>query len=168
MEEIRIKFTLKDYIDGNIVWHRQDKIQKLYAIFLRLVAIFFAVACVISYVLNDIPTCIFSLFFFVFSLRSAFKEQLTIPFAAKQTFDQCRKQFSQEQLFIFDRQVITIHSDIDDITMRWFDRHIITPDMLLIFTTPINFYLLPRKYFPSQEQYDKVCEIVRNFPQGQD
>ena len=75
---------------------------------------------------------------------------------------------TQEKLFQFSEQEIKIYDEIDDVTMRWFERHIITADTILIFTTLINFYALPRKYFPSQEQYENVCEIVRNFPQGQD
>ena len=75
---------------------------------------------------------------------------------------------TQEKLFQFSEREIKIYEEIDDVTMRWFDRHVVTADMILSFTTPITFYALPRKYFPSQEQYARVCEIVRNFPQGQD
>ncbi|AFY40018.1 hypothetical protein Lepto7376_3862 [[Leptolyngbya] sp. PCC 7376] len=168
MEEVRLKLNVNDYIDANIIWARQSAVIKIMQGLLIMAGIYFVMNIVTWAMRGHIFNTLLPAFGLILVLIFAFPERLLFRVQGRLRFHLCRKQYSQEHLFQFNEQDIKIYADTEDRVLRWFEYHVITPSMILIFTTQVTFYLLPRKYFPSEEQYERVCEIVRNFPQGQD
>ncbi|WP_365674169.1 YcxB family protein [Okeania sp. SIO3I5] len=100
------------------------------------------------------------------SITYVFYEWTWIPFLCKNSFEKDQKIFKNQITLIFKQDEIVSLCAYYEVKLRWFYKHITTPKMLLIFTTPYSFIIVPKKYCSSEEQYEKICHLIAKFPQG--
>ncbi len=48
----------------------------------------------------------------------------------------------------------------------WIYKHNKTPKMLLIYVSTQGLIIIPKKYCLNDQQYENICNLVANFPQG--
>ena len=165
MEKIIINYRYDDYLEANRTHFKKTSNTKVLKIIYIILLILFTLI-LIGDILANQGIDFFIVFFIVFCLIFIFSEYLIIPLSTKRMFKQQKKYFNNEITLIFNETEIIEISSISEAKLKWIYKHTITPKMLLIYTTPINFIILPKKYCASEEQYGKICSIVANFHQG--
>lgn len=61
---------------------------------------------------------------------------------------------------------LNLLTELASIKIRKLNKYIQTPKILLMYMTPNYFIFLHKKYCATEEQYEKICNLVANFPQG--
>lgn len=164
METITINYRADDYLEANRIAYRHNSAQQTLRIIYIILAILFTLIFVLKYLMRQ-EVDSFAVFFIIFALMFIFYEWTFLPSSSKKMFEQQKKYF-QEVTLSFAEDTISQFCSISEVKLKWFYKHILTDKMLLIFTTPLTFIIVPKKYCASEEQYTKICQIVTNFPQG--
>ena len=164
MEKLTIHYRLKDYLEAHQI-HLQYN--KLFGI---------AVKIVFSLLLILLISIIFPDFrkgkvdwlgvgFAIFCSVYMYYECVIVPKKKKHYFHLNRKYFA-EVSFIFEKSKITEITSYYEQEISWIYKYQKTPKMLLIYFNPGGFMIIPKKYCYSKEQYENICNLVANFPQG--
>lgn len=103
---------------------------------------------------------------FIWFLSFVFYEWTWLPFFSKSLFKEQIKFLKDQVTLIFNQDEIVQICSYKELKLRWFYKHIVTPKTLLIFVNSQGFIIVPKKYCSSEEQYEKICDLIAKFLQG--
>lgn len=162
MEQITITYRFQDYLDANIIHSKQLLISfKIFGCLMSAIILFSIFLTYISRKQIDWISILFLGFFLVF----ANYEKTIILSQIKSLFDKQKKYFEQVDFLFTENEVIETTS-FSGCKYSWIYQHQITDKMLLIYMNPQGFILIPKKYCSNDKQYENICNLVANLPQG--
>jgi hypothetical protein len=165
METITINYRMEDYLQANRIVYQTNLAQQILKMVYITLCVLFSFILIINYLLwKNIDT--FSIFFIIFSLFFIFYEWTILPSSVKKMFKEQKRYFEEVTLIFSESEIIQICS-ISETKLKWIYKYVWTEKMLLIFTSPLTFVIVPKKYCADEEQYKRICEIVTNFYQGE-
>jgi hypothetical protein len=165
MIKIRLRYQRQDFIDAYRVNFRSQSKPK-WQYFWVLCCIFFLIAIIIAALKGNAFSVILCMLLAAFYGRDGFAEFVAIPLMVSQVFNPAEKQLNQEFLLIFDDDKIIEKTKYKNLEIKLIYRHVITPDLLLIFYHPTSFIFLPKKYCANQGQFREICEQIIRLPHG--
>lgn len=165
MEKLTINYRFQDYLEANrINWYQN----KWLAIGLKLFSLLFFILSILTiglhYVLRE-TIAWFNIGLAIFFLLFIFYEWTILPWTGKRLFNLQKKYFNEVYFSFEEHQIIEITS-FSKTKFSWIYKYVKTSKILLIYTNPTGLMIIPKKYCASEEQYEKICNIVANFPQG--
>ena len=88
-----------------------------------------------------------------------------LPLRAKIMFEQ-QKLIHGNIEMRFEPTGITEKTPLSEGSINWLHHYVITDKMMLLYTNPRMFIMLPRRFFKDDAQLNSIKDYLHNFPTG--
>jgi hypothetical protein len=153
------EYTVEDYILANRLHMSKSILWKIIRITFAVLLIPFIFFAII------LPKEIFPWLFIVFSLYYISYPYTILPLRAKALFKQQRLAHGQIEVRFEGNQIIE-KSPLSEGSINWLHHCLISDKIMLLYTTPKTFIMLPRRFFKDDAQFNEVKGFLETFPTG--
>ncbi|MFA5374606.1 MAG: YcxB family protein [Dehalococcoidia bacterium] len=159
IEVLSGEYTIQDYKLANRLHMTKSKMcQIMRAVWIALFLIFLFLAAIM---LTEVVLWLFT----VLCLFYILYPYTILPLRIKRLFEQ-QKLIHGKIEIRFEGNQIKSHSQLTEDSLKWLHHYVITDKMLLIYTTPRTFIMLPRRFFKDDAQFNGIKDYLHNFPMG--
>ncbi len=172
MEKITVHYTYPLYLEASRIAYQNTK-------FCWFNRFFFGICfCIIfTFVWSKIILGILDLigiFLSLLSLAYLFYEWSILPFSCKNLFEKQPMFKGEAEMYIDDNVIIdktTLEKStlertiISETKIQIIHKYVLSKNLLLIFNTPATFFIIPKKFCVDEQQFARIVQIVRHFPQ---
>ncbi len=153
------EYTVQDYILANRLHLGKMKSYqacRIMGIVLLIPMIFFMII---------IPKDVLGWFIIAFCLYFISYPYTVLPLRSKALFKQ-QKQIHGRVEVRFEGDQIISNGPLTEGSTKWLHHYVISDKIMLLYTTPRTFVMLPRRFFKDDAQFNEVKAFLQTFPTG--
>ena len=153
------EYTLEDYILANRLHMARSWVWRIFIIAFALLLVLLLILVI------DNPRDIVSWIFIFLILLYVSYPYTILPLRAKALFKQHKLVHGKIEIQFEANQIIE-KAPLSEGFINWLHHYLISDKIILLYTTPNTFIMLPRRFFKDDAQVNEVKGFLETFPIG--